>query len=43
VEVEYKDGFEEIFPVSGPVGTSIGFRLKSSSEDIIVVSAARLG
>jgi hypothetical protein len=29
VEVEYKDGYEEVFPVSGPVGSSLGFRLKS--------------
>ena len=33
VEVEYKDGYEEIFPVSGPVGTSLGFALKSSSKE----------
>lgn len=33
VEVEYKDGYEEIFPISGPVGTSIGFALKSSSQE----------
>jgi hypothetical protein len=33
VEVEYKDGYEEIFPVSGPIGTSIGFRVKSSSKE----------
>jgi len=33
LEVEYKDGYEEIFPVSGPVGTSIGFTLKSASKE----------
>ena len=33
VEVEYKDGYEEIFPVSGSIGTSIGFRLKSSGKE----------
>jgi hypothetical protein len=33
VEVEYKDDYEEIFPVSGPIGTSVGFRLKSSSKE----------
>jgi hypothetical protein len=33
VEVEYKDGYEEIFPMSGPVGASIGFRLRSSSKE----------
>jgi hypothetical protein len=33
VEVEYKDGYEEIYPVSGSVGTSIGFALKSSSKE----------
>jgi hypothetical protein len=33
VEVEYKDGYEEIFPVSGPIGTTVGFRLKSSSKE----------
>jgi hypothetical protein len=33
VEVEYKDGYEEVYPVSGPVGTSIGFALKSSSKE----------
>lgn len=32
VEVEYRDGYDEVYPVSGPIGTSIGFRLKSSSE-----------
>ena len=33
VEVEYKDGYEEVFPVAGRFGTSIGFRLDSSSEE----------
>jgi hypothetical protein len=33
VEVEYKDGYEEIFPMTGPVGASIGFRLRSSSKE----------
>jgi hypothetical protein len=33
VLVEYKDGYEEIFPISGPVGTSIGFALKSSNKE----------
>ncbi|MCK6560867.1 hypothetical protein L6R21_16860 [bacterium] len=32
LEIEHKDGYEEIFPVSGSIGTSVGFRLKSSSE-----------
>ena len=31
VEVEYKDGYEEVFPVKGQFGTSIGFRLDRSS------------
>jgi len=33
VEVERKDGYEEIFPVRSPVGTSIGFALKSSTME----------
>ena len=33
VEVEYKDGYEEVFPVAGRFGTSVGFRLDSSSEE----------
>jgi hypothetical protein len=33
VEVEHKDGYEEIFPRSGPVGAGIGFRLRSSSRE----------
>ncbi len=32
VEVEYKDGYEEVCPVGGEGGTSVGFRLESSSE-----------
>ena len=33
VEVEYKDGYQEVFPVKGQFGTSIGFRLDSSSQE----------
>ena len=33
VEVEYKDGYEEVFPVKGQFGTSIGFRLVKSSQE----------
>jgi hypothetical protein len=33
VEVEYKDGYEEVFPVAGRSGTSVGFRLDSSSQE----------
>ena len=33
VEVEYKDGYEEVFPVKGQFGTSIGFQLDSSSQE----------
>jgi hypothetical protein len=33
VEVEYKDGYEEVFPVAGRFGTSVGFRLDSSSQE----------
>jgi hypothetical protein len=33
VEVEYKDGYEEVFPVTGRVGTSLGIRLRSSSPE----------
>ena len=33
VEIEYKDGYEEVFPVAGRFGTSVGFRLDSSSEE----------
>ena len=33
VEVEYKDGYEEVFPVKGQFGTSIGFRLDRSSQE----------
>jgi hypothetical protein len=33
VDVEYKDGYEEICAMSGPVGVSIGVRLKSSSKE----------
>ena len=33
VEVEYKDGYEEVFPVAGRSGTSVGFRLNSSSQE----------
>ena len=33
VEVEYKDGYEEIFPLSGPTGGSLGIRLQSSSKE----------
>ena len=33
VEVEYKDGYEEVFPVAGRVGTSVGIRLRSSSPE----------
>ncbi len=35
VEVEYKDGYEEIFPVAGRFGTSVGFRLDSSSPEAV--------
>ena len=33
VEVEYKDGYEEIFPLSGPGGVSLGTRLEGSSNE----------
>ena len=33
VEVEYKDGYEEVFPVKGQFDTSIGFRLDRSSQE----------
>jgi hypothetical protein len=33
VEVEYKDGYDEIFPLSGPSGVSLGIRLESSSNE----------
>ena len=33
MEVEYKDGYEEVFPVAGRVGTSLGIRLRSSSPE----------
>ena len=33
VEVEYKDGYNEIFPLSGPSGVSLGIRLVSSSKE----------
>ena len=33
VEVEYKDGYAEVFPVKGQFGTSIGFRLDRSSPE----------
>jgi len=33
VEVEYKDGYEEVFPVSEESGTCVGLRLESSSEE----------
>ena len=33
IEVEYKDGYEEVFSVGGAIGTSVGFQLKSSSEE----------
>jgi hypothetical protein len=33
VEVEYKDGYEEISLLSGPSGVSLGVRLDSSSTE----------
>lgn len=33
VEVEYKDGYEEVFSVGGTIGTGVGFQLKSSSDE----------
>jgi len=33
VEVEYKDGYEEIFPLSGPSGVTVGTRLEGSSKE----------
>ncbi len=33
VEVEYKDSYEEVFPVAGQFGTSVGFRLDCSSQE----------
>ena len=43
VEVEYKDGYEEIYPVGGPVGTSIGFALKSSTKEAKTLRADLYG
>ena len=39
VEVEYKDGYEEIFPLSGPIGVSLGVRLESSSKEARLLRA----
>jgi len=33
VEVEHKDDYDEIFPLSGPSGVSLGIRLESSSKE----------
>ena len=33
VEVEYKDGYEEVFSVGGTIGAAVGFQLKSSSDE----------
>ena len=33
VEVEFKDSYDEIFPLSGPSGASLGIRLESSSKE----------
>jgi len=33
IEVEHKDGYEEVYPVKGDFGTSIGFALASSSQE----------
>jgi hypothetical protein len=33
VQVEFRDGYEEIFPLSRPSGVSLGIRLESSSHE----------